>query len=120
MIPADLVTQWRTEAATLRARYADERGAQLFELHAHELEGALADGQDEVLNLTEAAHESGYTADHLSRLINDGTIPNAGRKHAPGIRRRDLPLKPGRVARARTDIPSIGGRTVRSPERRQG
>ena len=43
--------------------------------------------------LVEAARESGYSADHLGRLVRDGKIPNAGRPGAPRIARRDLPRK---------------------------
>jgi len=51
-----------------------------------------ADG-DSLLNLTQAAAESGYSADYLGRLVKNGTIPNAGRPNAPRIRRADLPRK---------------------------
>lgn len=127
MKPSDIVAHWRTEASVLRSRYADERGAALFELHAQELEEAIAKGAEEILNLEEAASESGYSSRHLGRLVADGRIPNAGRKHAPGIRRRDLPARPGRaapeVAHGRPDIPSIGAigrKAMRSRERRGG
>lgn len=117
MIASELIQAWREEAERLRERYGDERLAKICETHARELEAALATSQDEVLTLTEAAKESGYSADHLGRLVAAGTIPNAGRKHAPGIRRRDLPARPGRpapVAPARPGIASIGahGRTA--------
>ncbi len=47
------------------------------------------------MNLTQAAEESGYSDDHLGRLVKDGTIPNAGRPGAPLIRRGLLPRKAG-------------------------
>ena len=43
------------------------------------LEEALAAENDEVLTLQRAAAESGYSADHLGRLVREGKIPNAGR-----------------------------------------
>jgi hypothetical protein len=51
---------------------------------------------DEPLSLTEAANRTGYSADHIGRLVREGTLPNAGRKHAPKVRARDLvvQLKP--------------------------
>jgi len=51
----------------------------------------------EKLTLEEAAEESGYSADHLRRLIRAGTVPNAGRRHAPLILRANLPRKPGHL-----------------------
>jgi len=47
------------------------------------------------LNLQQGAVESGYSADHLGRLVKDGAIPNAGRQKAPKVLRKDLPRKPG-------------------------
>ena len=47
------------------------------------------------LSLTEAAHASGYSRDHLGREVRAGKIPNAGRPNAPRIERRHLPRKPG-------------------------
>jgi hypothetical protein len=89
---ANLVPAWRERAEGL-APYAPA-AAVAFSEAAKELEEALAKSQAEELTLEEAAAESGYSADHLGRLLADGTIPNAGRKHAPRILRRDLPRKP--------------------------
>lgn len=46
------------------------------------------------LTLPEAAKISGYSTDHLSRLIREGKLKNAGRKHAPRVLERDLPHHP--------------------------
>ena len=48
---------------------------------------------NDFLTLTEAASESGYSPDHLGRLVRGGVIRNAGRTNAPKIRRADLPRK---------------------------
>ena len=88
-----------------------------------EVEALLTAEEDETLSLTRAARESGYSAGHLGRLVRDGTIPNAGRRHAPRIRRADLPRKatalrpqasghhlppatPGQIARAVVTSPT--------------
>src|SRR5690606_36206357 len=84
---------WRERAEQVRRFAVDDRAAQLWEAAAEELERALQEAANEVLNLQQAAAESGYTADYLGRLVREGKIPNAGRKHAPKIRRRDLPRK---------------------------
>jgi len=59
-----------------------------------ELEAALQSVEDGV-TLAEAARLGGYSADHLGRLIHEGTLVNVGRKYAPRIRRADVPVKPG-------------------------
>ena len=89
-----LAASWREEAATLERRYHDERAARIFRLLATELEHVVDQLDGELLRLSDAAAESGYSADHLRHLVADGTIPNAGRKGAPRIRRKDLPAKP--------------------------
>jgi hypothetical protein len=43
------------------------------------------------LTLRQSAAETGYSVDHLARLIRQGRIPNSGRRGAPRIRVADLP-----------------------------
>jgi hypothetical protein len=92
--PALLPTRWRSVAAELRAYGADSTATTL-ERVAAELDAALRSAADTPLTLIEAAHESGYSADYLGRLIAKGSIENIGRKNAPKIRRGDLPRKAG-------------------------
>lgn len=87
-----LVAAWRSRARELEP-YAPTV-ATAFSRAAEELERVLQLEAEEVLTLAVAATESGYTTDHLSRLIREGKIPNAGRPHAPRIRRSDLSRKP--------------------------
>ena len=56
---------------------------------------AVERAEDEELSLTKSASVSGYSKRRLSELLADGTIPNAGRKGAPRIRRGDLPKRVG-------------------------
>ncbi len=60
-----------------------------------QLDEVLREADDEILSLAEAADASGYSVDHLARLVRTGRIENAGRSHAPRIRRRDLPHRAG-------------------------
>ena len=87
-LPAD----WRRKAKSLR-RYGGETPATAIERCAEELEATLVERDETTLSLVEAARESGYSRDHLGRLVRDGKIPNAGRPNAPRIARRDLPRK---------------------------
>jgi len=89
-----LAAHWREEAETLLRRGATAQ-AVLLESCADELERALRERDNEVLNLTEAARLSGYSSEHLGRMVRDGVIPNAGRPNAPRIRHGDLPRKVG-------------------------
>jgi hypothetical protein len=99
-----LISKWKKDADELRHRYFDERGAQLFEEHATELAQAVAASDDQLLTLAEAAHESGYSADHLGRLVRTGSLRNHGRRYAPRVRRGELPSKPRRIERRAGNI----------------
>ncbi len=87
-LPAD----WRRKAKTLR-RYGGETPAVAIERCADDLDATLRERDETTLSLVEAARESGYSRDHLGRLVRDGKIPNAGRPNAPRIARRHLPRK---------------------------
>lgn len=91
--PVDgLPTTWRKQARTLR-EYGGETPAVAIESCADQLEDALRENDEATLTLTDAARESGYSTDHLGRLVREGKIPNAGRAGAPRIARRHLPRK---------------------------
>ncbi len=87
-----LPVTWRKQAQALR-RYGGETPAIVLDRCAAELEATLQELDETTLSLVEAARESGYSADHLGRLVRDGKIPNAGRSGAPRIARRHLPRK---------------------------
>lgn len=109
MTVSELPRAWRERAEQVRRFAVDDRAAQLWEAAAEELERALQEAAGEVLNLQQAAAESGYTADYLGRLVREGKIPNAGRKHAPKIRRQDLPRKATRRREENDDVVVISG-----------
>lgn len=92
---AQLVPEWRGRATNLRQWGAAEGPARAWEDAATELEAALRAADAELLTLEQAATESGYSTDHLGRLVRQGKVPNAGRQHSPRIRRGDLPRKVG-------------------------
>ncbi len=92
-VVSSLAVNWRDEAALLRRRGQDALAA-MAESYADELEEALREADLEALTLKEAAQESGYSADHLGRLVRQSKIPNVGQPHTPRIQRSDLPRKP--------------------------
>jgi hypothetical protein len=96
-----LSAEWRRHAETLRA-FGAAGQAEVLDRCADELERALASQEGELLTLQQAALVSGYSADHLGRLIRRGTLTNLGRRRAPRVRRTELPRKaaalPGQAA----------------------
>ena len=112
----------RTKAAELRGSFGDEARARALEWAALHVERAIREQADETLTLAQAAGRSGYSADHLSRLIRDGKLANVGHRGAPRLRAGDLPVRATRrvvashaigydpIADARTLLSRQGGR----------
>ncbi len=92
----DLPAAFEEAAAIAREYAADERAAAIWERAAEMAEESLRRSGLERLTLPQAALESGYTKDHLRRLIDEGTIPDAsGADGSKAILRMHLPRKPG-------------------------
>lgn len=91
MTPSDLPSTWRTRAEELEP-YAPA-AAEAFRRAASELEEATREAASEALTLAQAAKASGYAPRTLREKLASGELPNAGRKHAPRIRRGDLPMR---------------------------
>jgi hypothetical protein len=91
--PQEFAAKWTDVADGFRRRRALVDGAALLDDVLADVAAVAQADADELLDLRAAARESGYSADHLGRLVHAGTIPNAGRPHAPRIRRADLPRK---------------------------
>ena len=94
----ELAARWLEEARTFES-YDDGRGASVVKKCAAELQRCLVARGNEVLTIAQASAESGDSQDHLRSLVARGDIPQAGRKGSPRIRRRDLPIRPGRGSR---------------------
>ena len=94
--PIDLPATFKAIASDAREYMADERAAAIWERAAEMVEQSLRRSGLELLTLQQAAAESGYSRDHLRRLIDEGTIPNAsGAEGSRAILRKNLPKKPG-------------------------
>ena len=93
MTPSDLVSEWRS-AAKLFREHEQAATAVVYEKCADQLEAVLELETEATLSLQEASAESGYSADHLGRMIREEKIPNAGKPGAPRIANKDLPRKP--------------------------
>lgn len=110
----ELASDWREESELLRRRGAVDQ-AQTLESVADDFEARVGEWWEEPLGLQEAAEESGYSPDRLGALIREGTVPNAGQKHSPAIRRCDLPRKPGHRSGRSEELLSGRPRPIDSP-----
>jgi hypothetical protein len=90
-----LVERWKAEAQVLES-WGSLHEAKAARKCAAELEQGITEWQLEALTLKEAEDESGYSYSALQQMVAEGTIPNAGAKHKPLVRRCDLPKRPGR------------------------
>lgn len=104
--------RWLARRDELHRLDALVNGARLCEELLADLDAASASAEAVLLSLRAASAESGYSADHLGRLVRAGKIANAGRPNAPKIRRTDLPRKAGALLLA----PAL--HTIPIPKRR--
>ncbi len=93
LIPGDLPALWRQRADYLH-QFGDPNSARIWRTAAVELERALEAFGAETLTVTDAAQLTSYSPDYIRKQIATGDLPNAGRKHAPRVRRGDLKMKP--------------------------
>jgi hypothetical protein len=91
---AEIAEKWQRKLAEMEELDAYPSGAALCRLFLRDLDLVRAAKDERLLSLREAAVESGYHVDSLSRLVRQGRIPNAGRKHRPRVRPKDLPRRP--------------------------
>jgi hypothetical protein len=82
-------------APACKAMVASVDAATLTKSIVASLRGIREDSLEAPMTLTEAAVCTGYSADHIGRLVRQGKIRNLGRKGAPRVRVRDLPRRVG-------------------------
>ena len=90
------LTDVRAKANELRETFGDDVRARALEWAAQKVEAALAAEDNQLLTLSEAAAYSGYSMEHLGRLVRDGRIPDArpaGSKGRLVMRKSDVPRK---------------------------
>jgi len=93
MTREELVRRWTDRREDLERLLATVSANRIIDEFLADVSAVFATEEDTLLTLREAARESGYSPDHLGRLVRDGAIPNAGRPRSPRIRRKDLPRK---------------------------
>jgi len=114
---ARIAATFRAKARELREQFGSEPAARALEWAASEVEQASRCLSEQTLSLREASEYSGYSQEHLARLVRLGRIPDTrpeGSKGRIRIRVSDLPARPAVVA-GRTRIaydPSADARAL--------
>lgn len=105
----------RAKATELRDTMGDDGRARAIEWAASEIEAALSDDAEEILSLADAATISGYTVDHLARLIRMGKLVDRRAPHETRIRvrRGDVPIKMRRAHISGADVRDLASRLFR-------
>ncbi len=114
----EFLDRLRARAAEFRRLDAHVDGAKLIDEILVDLEPVVNGVRTETLTIAEAATRSGYSPDHIGRLVRKGTLRNVGMKRAPRVLAADLPRKPGRrVADAGGErySPTSDARFLREP-----
>ncbi len=113
----EVVARWEARRLEWARLHAVVDGATIAAEVIEDLRSIVRARALDILSLSEAARESGYSADHLARLVREGRIPNAGRRGKPMIRRTDLPIRPRKLDGPKvpaydpvTDARSLGSR----------
>lgn len=99
----DLLTLWRLKADATR-NMGFEAVARAYEECSKHLRALHHRQREHPLTVEEASEDSGYSRDHLYRLVQEGTIPNVGENGQVRVRRMDLPRKPRHAGWETSDI----------------
>jgi hypothetical protein len=86
-------TRWATRRDDFGRFGASVDAAKLCDAILADFDSARRSVETEALRIGEAARRCGLSVDHIGRLVRNGEVPNAGRKHAPRVRICDLPRR---------------------------
>ena len=89
----EMITSWSIRRDEMRRLKASVDGETICDQLLRDLEEVSTASGGAIMTLSEAAKESGYTVEHLGRLIRSGKLQNAGRKGAPRVFMSDLPRR---------------------------
>lgn len=113
---SEIVAIWEFRAELLRRHRALVDGASMVEDFLDDLKALSEREAQEALTISQAAIRSGYSTDHLRRLVRDGKLSNVGRKHSPRVMAADLPRRVSRALPPKSERsydPSTDARSLR-------
>lgn len=107
------VEELRCKAAELRDSFGGEAVARALEWAAGRVEVALQATGHALLSLEEASDLSGYSTEHLARLVRSGRIPDMrppGSKGRIYVQASDLPMRPRQSHTPHADVHELASR----------
>lgn len=113
----------RAKAGELRQAFGDEPRARALEWAAERVQEALERSERQILSLAEAATRSGYSEEHLARLVRAGRIPDRrplGSRGRIYIAAADLPTRPRRAHTPSADVHELASRLYGGKEGHHG
>ncbi|MDQ6689073.1 MAG: hypothetical protein M3Z18_00995 [Gemmatimonadota bacterium] len=93
-----VLARWQARQGEMAKLRAHVDAASLIDEFLGDLHALVADEQP--VTLTKASGVTGYSPDHLSRLIRAGKLTDHGRKHAPRVKVSECPRKVSLAATA--------------------
>ena len=113
----------RSKASELRSNFGANAQARALEWAAGRIEEALDSEGERLLSLPDASKRSGYTQDHLARLVRVGRIPDTRKPGTRGriyIRVSDLPRRVKQAHDRGADVHELASRLFGGKEGRHG
>jgi hypothetical protein len=111
----------RDKARELRDIFGDDVRARTLEWAVLQVEASIASDAAQLVSLFEASRVSGYSMEHLARLVREGKIPDArphGTKGRLVFRKSDIPLKTQSHYVGETDTHDLASRLFQGKEGR--
>lgn len=95
MTPREILDRWAARRDEWARLHVQVDGACLAAEVIADLERVAAGVDvDEPITYAKAVELSGYSVDHIGRLVRDGKLRNVGRKGAPRVLASELPKRP--------------------------
>jgi excisionase family DNA binding protein len=104
----ELVGKWSRKADEFDALAATVDAAAMCQQFIGDLQSLGADGESDWVSITEAATLSGYSKQHIRRLIQSGQLAAQREGKERQVRLHDLPRKPVPVAKAMAELHLLG------------
>lgn len=106
----DFLHRWEHRKAEFARFGVTVNGAAIVEEFLHDLHAVLRQEASEALTIGQAAARSGYSSDHIGRMLRTGALENVGKRGRPRVRAGDLPSKARKDLQLGTTNAQISGR----------